>query len=61
VEEDEVGRACSTNGEKNVYRLLVGTPEGRRQLGIPRHRWVGNIKMDPTEMEWGGIDWIGVA
>jgi hypothetical protein len=45
--EDEMGRACSTNGEKrNAYNLLMGKPEGRRLLGRPRHRWVNNIKMD---------------
>jgi hypothetical protein len=33
-------------GEKrNVYRILVGKPEGKRPLGMPRHRWVDNIKM----------------
>jgi hypothetical protein len=33
VKEDELGRACSTNGEKrNAYRILVGKPEGKRQL-----------------------------
>jgi hypothetical protein len=32
------------NGEKrNVYRLLVGKPEGKRPLGRPRHKWVDNI------------------
>jgi hypothetical protein len=29
----------------NAYRILVGKPEGKRPLGIPRHRWVSNIKM----------------
>jgi hypothetical protein len=30
VEEDEVGGIFGTNGEKrNVYRLLVGKPEGK--------------------------------
>jgi hypothetical protein len=34
-------------GEKrNAYRLLVGKPERKRQLGRPRRRWVDNIKMD---------------
>jgi hypothetical protein len=34
-------------GEKrNVYRLLVGKPEGKRPLGRPRCRWIDNIKMD---------------
>jgi hypothetical protein len=29
-----VGRTCGTNGEeKNVYRLLVGKPEGKIPLG----------------------------
>jgi hypothetical protein len=32
--------------ERNMYVLLVGKPEGKRPLGIPRHRWVDNIKMD---------------
>jgi prepilin signal peptidase PulO-like enzyme (type II secretory pathway) len=35
-----MGRACSTMGEKrNAYRILVGKPEGKRPLGIPRHRY----------------------
>jgi hypothetical protein len=42
----EVGSACSTNGAKrNVYRIMVGKPEEKRLLGIPRRRWVHNIKM----------------
>jgi hypothetical protein len=44
-------------GEKsNAYRLLVGKPEGKRRLGIPRRKWAGNIKMDLGEMRWGGVD-----
>jgi hypothetical protein len=30
----------------NVYRLLVGKPEGKRPLGRPSRRCVGNIKID---------------
>jgi hypothetical protein len=38
-------------GEKrNVYRMLVGKPEGKGTLGKPRRRWVDNIKMDLLEM-----------
>jgi hypothetical protein len=49
-------------GEKrNAYRLLVGKPEGKRPLGRPRRRWVDNIKMDLGEVEWGDVDWIGLA
>jgi hypothetical protein len=38
---------CARMREKrNVYRLLVGKPEGKRPLGRPRRRWIDNIKMD---------------
>jgi hypothetical protein len=46
-------------GEKgNSHRILVGKPEGKRPLGIPRSRWVDNIKVDLREMGWDGVDWI---
>jgi hypothetical protein len=52
-----MGGPCSTNGEKrNTYRLLVGKPEGKRQLGRPRRRWVDNIRMDLEEVGWGDVD-----
>jgi hypothetical protein len=31
--------------ERKVYRVLVGKLEGRRQLGRPRRRWEGGIRM----------------
>jgi hypothetical protein len=47
VKENEMGRACSTNGaKKNAYRIWVGKPEGKRPLGKPRRRWVDNVKID---------------
>jgi hypothetical protein len=42
-------------------RLLVGKSEGKRPLGRPRRKWVDNIKVDLVEIEWGGVDWIGLA
>jgi hypothetical protein len=47
--------------KRNAYKILVGKPEGKRQLGRPRHRWVDNGKMDHREIGWGGIDWIDLA
>jgi hypothetical protein len=32
--------------KRNAYRVLVGKPEGRRQLGRHPRRWEDNIKMD---------------
>ena len=46
---------------RGVYRVLVGKPEGKRPLGIPRRRWENNIKMDLQEVRCGGMDWIEVA
>jgi hypothetical protein len=43
---------------RNAYRILAGKPEGKRPLGIPRRRWVDDIKMDNREVGWGGVHWI---
>jgi hypothetical protein len=57
-----MGGACSTNGEKrNVWRLLVGKPEGRRPVERPGRRWFDNIRMDLVEVGWDDVDWIGLA
>jgi hypothetical protein len=49
-------------GEKgNVYRLLVGKPEGKGQLGRPRPRWIDNTKMVLLEIGLSVVDWIGLA
>jgi hypothetical protein len=42
-------------------RTLVGKPEGKKQLGRPRRRWVNNIKIDFREIGWNGMDWIELA
>jgi hypothetical protein len=47
--------------KRYVCRLLVGKPEGKRPLGRPRRRWVNNIRMDLLELEWGDVNWIGLA
>jgi hypothetical protein len=55
------GHVAHMEEKRNVYRLLVGNPEGKRPLGRPRCRWVDNIKMDLGEVGWGDMDWIGLA
>jgi hypothetical protein len=35
---------------RNVYRVLVGKPEGKRPLERPRRRWEDGIKMDLREI-----------
>jgi len=46
---------------RNVYRILVGKPEGKRPLGRPRRRWEDNIKMGLQELGCGGMEWIELA
>jgi hypothetical protein len=46
---------------RNAYRILVGKSEGKRPLGRPRRRWMGNVKRDLREVGWDGGDWIDLA
>jgi hypothetical protein len=47
--------------EENAYILLVGNSQGKRPLGRPRRRWVGNIKIDFGKIGWSDVDWIDLA
>jgi hypothetical protein len=62
IKKNEMGRECSMYGEgKDVYRVLVGKPEGKSPLGRPRHRWEDNIEMDLQEVGRGFMNWIELA
>jgi hypothetical protein len=47
--------------KKNVYKILVGKPEGKRLLGRPTCRWEVNIRMSIKKTGWGGMEWINLA
>jgi hypothetical protein len=55
------GHVARMEEKRNVYRLLVGKPEGMRPLGRPRRRWIDNIKMDLLGIGVNAVDWIGLA
>jgi hypothetical protein len=56
------GHVARMGEERNVYRVLVGKPEGRRPLGRPRRRWEDGIRMELEEIGWrGGVEWIHLA
>jgi hypothetical protein len=55
------GHLARMGKKRNVYKLLVGKPEGKRPLGRPRRRWLDNIRMGLAEVGWGDVDWIGLA
>jgi hypothetical protein len=48
-----VARIWDRRGE---YRVSVRRPEGKRQLGKPRHIWEDSIKMDLHDVGWRGMD-----
>jgi hypothetical protein len=41
--------------KRNVYRVLVWKPDGKRPLRKSRYRWEYNIKICSSEIGWGGI------
>jgi len=53
-----VGHVAHMGERRDVYRVLVGKPEGKRLLGRPRHRWEDNIKTDLQEVGCEGMAWI---
>jgi hypothetical protein len=46
------GLVARAGEKRDVYRILVGKPEGKTPLGRPRHRWEGDINVG-----WGGY-WL---
>jgi len=56
-----MGHVARVGERRDIHRVLVGKPEGKRPLGRSRHRWEGNIMMDLQEVECGGMDWIELA
>jgi hypothetical protein len=55
------GHVARMGEKRGACRILVGRPEGRRQLGRPRRRCEDNIKMDLQDVGWVGTDWIELA
>jgi hypothetical protein len=55
------GHVARMGEKRNVYRLLVGKPEGKWPLGRPRRRWIDNIKKALLEIGLSVVDWIGLA
>jgi hypothetical protein len=51
------GHVARMREGRNMYRVLVGKPEGNRPLERPRRRWEDGIKMDFREIGWGGGVW----
>jgi hypothetical protein len=55
------GHVARMGEERNMYKVLVGKPEGKRPLGRPRRRWEDGMRMDLREIGLGGVDWIRLS
>jgi hypothetical protein len=60
IVKDEIFRECSRHGrERNLYNILVGEIDGKRQM--KRHRWNYDINIGFKEIGWEGVDSIHLA
>jgi hypothetical protein len=57
----EAGHVARMGEGRDVYRFLVGRPEGKMPLGRPKRRWEDNIKLDLRETGIDGVNWIRLA
>jgi hypothetical protein len=49
-------------GERtNAYDILVGKSEWKRPFGVPRPRWLDNIRIYLMGIGWKGVDWMHLA
>jgi hypothetical protein len=55
------GHVALMREKRSTYRKLVGKPEGKIPLGIPRRKRVDNIKIDLREIGWDDMHWIDLA
>jgi hypothetical protein len=46
-------------GGRELYKFLVGKPEGNRPMWRTRRAWEDNIKLYLYEVICGVMDWIG--
>jgi hypothetical protein len=57
-------RRMRWDGERrDVLRVLVGKPEGKRPMGRTRRRWEDNIKWIFRQWNvgvWTGLSWIRI-
>ena len=54
-------QVANMGDRERAYRVLVGRPEGKRQLGRSTCIWEDNGKVDLQEVGWGDINWVDVA
>jgi len=51
-----VEHVALTGEMRNIYSILVGKPEGKRQCGRPKRRWEDHIRLYLRDIGWKGVD-----
>ena len=46
----QAGHLAKLKEGRSVFKILTGTPAGKKPLGSSRHRWEDNIRMDLKEI-----------
>ena len=57
------GHVARMEEGRDVHKVWVGKPDGKRPFGRPRRRWEDNITMDLEEVGcgvWTGSSWHGI-
>jgi hypothetical protein len=52
------GYVARMGEERKLYKVLVGTPEGKRPLRRPRRTWEDGIRMYVREIGWEDVEWV---
>jgi hypothetical protein len=52
------GHVARIGEMRNVCKILVGKPEGKRRFGRPSRRWEDNMRMNLGEIGWEVVDWM---
>ena len=47
--------------ERSAFKILTGTPTGKRPLGRPRRRWEDNVRMGLKEIGLNTRNWVESA
>ena len=47
--------------DRSVFKILTGTPIGKRHLGRSRCRWEKNIRMDLKEIDINKRNWVDLT
>ena len=55
------GHVARIEEGRRAFKILTGTPKGKRPLGRPRCRWEDNIRMDLKEIGINTRNWINLA